>query len=128
MKNFIIVLLSLNLGACVLVPKLTTVGFCDGVLRDQQKQGMWTCRDPKTNQILMKAEFNHGIKNGRVELFYANGKTESLSHWQNGVFDGEFKSYFANGQQQFDMYYNKGVRSEKFYEWDESGESLDDEL
>jgi antitoxin component YwqK of YwqJK toxin-antitoxin module len=61
-------------------------------------------------------------------LFYPNGKIESITYWKDGVLDGPFKSYFQNGQKQFDMYYEKGIRSENFYEWDETGDPVEDTI
>lgn len=74
----------------------------------------------------MKAFFAAGKKDGRVELFYPSGETESISFWKHGNLDGLFKSYFRNGQREFEMFYQNGVRSENYYEWDIDGNLVED--
>jgi len=114
------------LQSCALVPKFQTVVNCEGVLKYGQKQGQWICRDPATGIMTMKADFADGKKDGRVELFYPTGETQSISHWKHGLYDGNFKSYFKNGQREFEMYFTNGIKSEWWYEWNEKGDLVDD--
>lgn len=127
MKCLVLTLLILIFSTgCVLLPRTSSQGNCEGVLRNGLKQGVWTCKDPLWPIISMKAFFNKGFKDGKLELFYPSGVTESISFWKNGMLDGPFKSYFPNGQPHFEMYYTNGVRSAWYYEWNEAGDEIED--
>ena len=126
MKYLILVLFFSLLNACVLAPKFETQNNCTGVLRNGQKQGRWVCKNPETGATIMIAEFANGKKDGKLEMFYPTGQTESISHWSKGFFHGNFKSYFINGQRQFEMHYTNGNRSEWLYEWNQEGELIED--
>lgn len=126
MKYLILVLFFSTLNACVLATKFETQNNCEGVLRNGKKEGRWVCTNPETKKIAMIADFAEGKKDGKLEVFYPTGETESISHWRNGIFNGNFKSYFINGQRQFEMYYTNGVRSDWLYEWNTAGEEIGD--
>lgn len=126
MKYLILVLFFSTLNACVLIPKFETRNGCEGVIRNGQKEGRWVCTNPETKRIAMIGEFAEGKKDGKLEVFYPTGETESISHWRKGLFHGNFKSYYPNGQRQYEMYYTNGNRSDWYYEWNSKGEEINE--
>lgn len=126
MKCLFLVVTFTVISGCALVPKFETQGNCQGVLKNGLKQGQWFCKDPQSDTLGMVAFFSDGKKDGRVELFYSEGQTESISYWKNGTLNGLFKTYYKNGQQHLEMYYDNGVMSEWQNEWNQAGELIDE--
>lgn len=126
MKYLFLLVVCVVISGCALVPKYETQGNCRGVIKNNLKQGQWFCKAQDSDNLGMVAFFSDGKKDGRVELFYSSGETESISYWKNGMLNGLFKSYFKNGQQHFEMYWENGVRSEWLYEWNQAGELVDE--
>ncbi len=74
-----------------------------------------------------KVEIESTYKNNQVVLereFYKNGKTKSVSRFQDGSFHGSFKSFYENGMKKTVGSYSKGRWIGEYVMYNKSGKKM----
>ncbi len=66
-------------------------------------------------------EYRNGLKNGKSERFYTDGKPFSLETYVNDTLNGPFKIWSPEGKLEMEGYYKNGNQSGLWITYDEKG-------
>lgn len=65
--------------------------------KDKQNEGEWKYYHKDSPQLMSVENYKNGKLNGKVVVFYPEGKISSETHYVNGVKEGVFKQYSKSG-------------------------------
>lgn len=65
--------------------------------------------------------YENGLKQGQLILYYPEGAPDTISHWVKGKMEGDFESYDRNGKLLLKATYKNGFFEGYLSEWDSSG-------
>ena len=71
-----------------------------------------------------KGHLKSGLKDGKFQEFYENGKVKSQGKYKKGdygLYNGELNGFYENGKKWFHIVYNSKERTELAEEWDSNG-------
>jgi len=78
----------------------------------------------KDKQIVEEIEYVDGVKNGKYNTYYDNGRPLSVGQYKDGLLSGMFTTYYPNGMIQYKGEYSYGVRMGTWLTYDEQGNEI----
>ena len=78
----------------------------------------------KNKQVVEEIEYVNGVKNGKFNTYYDNGRPLSVGRYKDGLLSGMFTTYYPNGAVQYKGEYSYGVRMGIWVTYDEQGNEI----
>lgn len=74
------------------------------------------------NEKETHVHYKNGVKNGKEEIFYLNGKLWEETNYKLGKFNGSHKKWYRNGQMALSENYRNSVKDGAERKWYDSGQ------
>jgi antitoxin component YwqK of YwqJK toxin-antitoxin module len=103
------------------VENVDSYGYTERYSRDKEtfaKEGLYQQYDDK-NRLIEEAQYKGDTLHGMRVLYYEQGDTQIVEHYQYGAFDGPYRVYYESGKlQQEGRYANNEMVGEweRYYE------------
>jgi len=65
--------------------------------KEKENEGKWVYYHKESPQIMSVENFKNGKRQGKVVVFYQDGKIASETHYNEGIKEGVFKKYSRSG-------------------------------
>jgi antitoxin component YwqK of YwqJK toxin-antitoxin module len=92
-----------------------------GKYYDGEREGEWLY---KVNDFLEKGSYIGGLRDGKWQAFYQNGKLRYEGNYIQGNPEGLHKFYYENGNIKEEQYYISGLREKNWKKYDPKGDLI----
>lgn len=116
---YFLIIVNFLISAC---QSKTTIGNCAGKVLNGQREGLWVCSEPNGQKT--EINFKAGLKDGRMSIYFLDGKLSTQVDWKNNVQEGELISYYPSGKINLYSQMANGKLGGANKEWDENGQLL----
>jgi len=79
-----------------------------GAMLGKKRFGKWVFYHKDGHTILSEESYKDGFLEGKVKVYYANGKITEISHYHFGKLEGNYKRYAIRGFLYQDLTYKNG--------------------
>lgn len=98
-------------------------GLERGTIKDGRRQGLWEIYH-SNGQLFIEVNYDNGLEQGPVTVFYQNGRLWKKGNYKSGVKDGSWFEYGNNENLRIKSEYKNGIEEGLFEGFHENGQLM----